>query len=106
MVVFSKEQSKGQNQLSILCCSEVSYSDQLALILSKLRYNYNINNISDIFINKTSCYTTGGSKSDAESIKAKNIMQTELMIRLRDAILRVSRYFQVRKDNFNIIISL
>ena len=36
-----------------------------------------------------------GSKSDAESIKAKNIMQTELMIRLRDAILRVSRYFQV-----------
>lgn len=37
----------------------------------------------------------GGSKSDAESIKAKNIAQTELMIRLRDAILRVSRYFQV-----------
>ena len=30
-----------------------------------------------------------------ESIKAKNIKQTELMIRLRDAILRVSRYFQV-----------
>ena len=103
MVVFSKEQSKGQNQLSILCCLEVSHSDQFALILSKLRYNYNI---SDMFINKTSCYTTGGSKSDAESIKAKNIMQTELMIRLRDAILRVSRYFQVRKDNFNIIISL
>ena len=57
-----------------------------------------------IFTNKTSCYTTGGSKSDAESIKAKNIMQTELMIRLRDAILRVSRYFQVCEDNFNIII--
>ena len=36
----------------------------------------------------------GGSKNDAEAIKAKNIMQTELMIRLRDAILRVSRYFQ------------
>ena len=51
-------------------------------------------------------YTSGGSKIDAESIKAKNIMQTELMIRLRDAILRVSRYFQVRKDNFNISISL
>ena len=63
--------------------------------------------ISNAFINKRFCYTTGGSKSDAESIKAKNIMQTELMIRLRDAILRVSRYFQVRKyKNFNIIVLL
>ena len=104
MVVFSKEQSKGLNQLSILCCLEVSYSDQTPLIVSKLRYNYSIYNV---FINKKFRYTTGGSKSDAESIKAKNIMQTELMIRLRDAILRVSRYFQVRKyKNFNIIVSL
>ena len=49
----------------------------------------------------TSCniYFSGGSKSDAESIKAKNIVQTELMIRLRDAILRVSRYFQVSTGN-------
>ena len=39
----------------------------------------------------------GGSKNDAEAIKAKNIMQTELMIRLRDAILRVSKYFQVSR---------
>ena len=63
--------------------------------------------ISNVFINKKFRYTTDGSKSDAESIKAKNIMQTELMIRLRDAILRVSRYFQVRKyKNFNIIVSL
>ena len=44
-------------------------------------------------------FILGGSKSDAESIKAKNIMQTELMIRLRDAILRVSRYFQVSIEN-------
>ena len=63
--------------------------------------------ISNVFINKIFRYTTGGSKSDAESIKAKNIMQTELMIRLRDAILRVSRYFQVRKyKNFNINVVL
>ena len=63
--------------------------------------------IYDVFINKKFRYTTGGSKSDAESIKAKNIMQTELMIRLRDAILRVSRYFQVHKyKNFNIIVLL
>ena len=107
MVVYSKEQSKGQNQLSILCCLEVSYSDQLPLELSKLRHEYYFlfHSISNFFINKKFRYTTGGSKSDAESIKAKNIMQTELMIRLRDAILRVSRYFQVRKyRNFNIIV--
>ena len=99
VVVFSNEQSKDQNQLSILCCLEVSYSDQLPLELSKL-----LHNIYNIFIDKKLRYTSGGSKIDAESIKAKNIMQTELMIRLRDAILRVSRYFQVREDNFSIII--
>ena len=102
MVVCSKEQSKGQNQLSILCCLEVSYSDQLPLE-SLLRHEY-FHNIYNIFIDKKLRYTSGGSKIDAESIKAKNIMQTELMIRLRDAILRVSRYFQVREDNFSIII--
>ena len=103
VVVFSKEQSKGQNQLSILCCLEVSYSDQLPLELL-LRHEYNIYNI---FIDKKLRYTSGGSKIDAESIKAKNIMQTELMIRLRDAILRVSRYFQVRKyKSFNITVLL
>ena len=31
--------------------------------------------------------------------KAKNVKQTEIMIRLRDAILRVSRYFQVNEYN-------
>ena len=63
-------------------------------------------NINSVSINvlyeiMTSCniYFSGGSKSDAESIKAKNIVQTELMIRLRDAILRVSRYFQVSTGN-------
>ena len=63
-------------------------------------------NINSVSINvlyeiMTSCniYFSGGSKSDAESIKAKNIVQTELMIRLRDAILRVSRYFQVSAGN-------
>ena len=104
VVVFSKEQSKGQNQLSILCCLEVGYSDQTPLIVSKL---FLFHTISNVFINKKFRYTTGGSKSDAESIKAKNIMQTELMIRLRDAILRVSRYFQVRKyKSFNITVLL
>ena len=83
---------------------EVSYSDQLPLELL-LRHEY-FHNIYNIFIDKKLRYTSGGSKIDAESIKAKNIMQTELMIRLRDAILRVSRYFQVRKyKNFNIIVS-
>lgn len=39
---------------------------------------------------------TGYDDDDDEDVKSKNIKRTEIMIRLRDAILRVSRYFQVR----------
>ena len=35
-----------------------------------------------------------GEKAGDGPDKAKNVKQTEIMIRLRDAILRVSRYFQ------------
>ena len=38
--------------------------------------------------------TSTGDKAGDGPDKAKNVKQTEIMIRLRDAILRVSRYFQ------------
>ena len=39
--------------------------------------------------------------SGGDGLKAKNIQQTEIMIRLRDAILRVSRYFQAADPTYN-----